>query len=885
MISLPSPDMLRLFGFLALLLCPLLSAEPLIPEDSITELEKAYENHKQGSSIARKRLAIKRMTRDAETLLNDYPEASNRFEVLALVFQAQKTLFSLDKSPRTRESLLATSRALAKAPDSQATLRLDAELLLTQTELARKGDGAEARGQALRTMLDRYRGTPAEERMMRIALVMALELGDNKLISELRETISMRFPGNLEMIAFLREKLGGQIFGAPFSGTFERSDGKTAFYPADAQGQSTGLYFWSKKDSLDDLMNLAEVWKEKRDEVAGRMKIVSINVDELTDAGKNTLRDLGLNWPALHLPGGRKNPHFIAFARRTPAIVTLSPTGYAAFYMAGASRKSSGTTAATRDYTRWLGSSLARSWTRPRYVAQIASVLTGDFLIVDPSAPFDPTLPPEIKAHLPPTIDPSFLLQRSDLSVPEDTLQSIQDCFVLPPFRFRLGIDEIKTKYLEAEKKCATTIKSHPDDPNLWIVHNRRIIAQMGLWKFTGDPVHFQQAVTSAKQVLTLKPPPNAGLIAKFCLARQALREASADGKKIINDFLNTQPDSLQRGPVLATAALLALDNGERETHEQCRKEILKDHLDHPMMWIFGNFLLDRYQRYQLFRAPFVSGRSFGWRQDYALSFGEPEEALRNPEVTLPDLNNRPVPVARASSNQWTVLLIHGQPVTDKRAPIFRELGGLMRYAEERATKDLRIVVALTQFEDGKTRSFLTANPLGCPTLHFPGGSKHPLINQLGVLSEDETTNLVIFRPDGSIARVVSGLSMQTKERHKMVSNCLEWHDEQSINHQLQSGRLNEAKNLIFKLAPPPPPEDLTDKKKRKQPEVSLAHLRSRARVYLAMGELEKALEDAKSAVRQKTDKDAGMSIRTDELTETESLLREIQEQKKRSGD
>ena len=51
------------------------------------------------------------------------------------------------------------------------------------------------------------------------------------------------------------------------------------------------------------------------------------------------------------------------------------------------------------------------------------------------------------------------------------------------------------------------------------------------------------------------------------------------------------------------------------------------------------------------------------------------------------------------------------------------------------------------------------------------------------------------------------------------------------------------------------------------------------------MGELEKALEDAKSAVRQKTNKEAGMSIRTGELTETESLLREIQEQKKRSGD
>jgi hypothetical protein len=852
------------------------NAAPPIPETEVSRLQEAFDNHQKATSDARKRLALKRVTRDAKALLKAHPDAPNRFEILALVFQAQKILLGLDQSPRTRTALLETARDLARAPDAQAVLRLDAELLLTQSELARKGEGAKARMRALRPMLERYQGTPAESKMLRIALVMTLEVGDQKLLTELRETISRRFPGDLEMITFLREKLGGQIFGAPFCGNFQRSDRAIASFPADAQGQSTGLYFWSQDDSLEDLQNLAKVWKEKRDEVRGRLKIVGLNVDELPDAGEKTLRHLGLKWPALHLPGGRKNPHFVAFARRTPAIVTLSPTGYAAFYMAGASRKSSGTTSATRDYHRWVQSSLARSWTQPRYVTQTASILTGDFLIVDPSAPFDPALPPELKAQLPKTVDSSFRLNRSNLSVPEASLQAIQKCFVPPPFRYRLTIDEIEMNYLEAEKRCAAAMKAHPAAPDLWIVHNRRIIANLGLWKLTNSLVHFQQAVDSAQQTLTLNPPPGAEVIARFCLARQALREPNAEKRKVIEDFVAPSQESRQHGPILAAAAILALDAGQRELHESLRAQIIEEHLDHPMMWTFGNFLLNRYQRYQLFRAPFVSGRSFGWRQDYALSFGAPEEAQRNPEIILPNLKDKLTPVVPPSSSKWTILLINGQPVADQRAPLFRDLAGLLRYAEQRLLKDLRVVVALTTGEDEATRSYLAENPLDCPTVIFPGGSNHPLINQLGVLSEDETTNLVILRPDGSIARVASGLSMQTKAQGRMVINCLEWHDEQTVLKLLKAGRLEEAKELIFTLAPPPPPND--PKESKKQPVVSLPHLRSRARVYLAMSDLEKARTDAKAAVRQKTLADAGMSIRTEELTETEALLKQIEE-------
>ena len=48
-------------------------------------------------------------------------------------------------------------------------------------------------------------------------MLMALEFGDARLVSHLREVIAERFAGDPDMINFQRDKLGGQVFGAPFS--------------------------------------------------------------------------------------------------------------------------------------------------------------------------------------------------------------------------------------------------------------------------------------------------------------------------------------------------------------------------------------------------------------------------------------------------------------------------------------------------------------------------------------------------------------------------------------------------------------------------------------------------------------------------------------------
>jgi hypothetical protein len=179
-----------------------------IPEAAIADLDGALAATDAESSPARQRLALKRVLRDGEKLIEGHPDAANRFEILSILFRGQQALYAMDDSPRNREAVLDVAGRLAQAPDDYVALRLDADLLLSQAEVTRQGGDVEARGRALAALVERYRDSPVEGKVLRIAMVMALELGDQTLVDRLRETMAERFATDLDMIAFQREKLG-----------------------------------------------------------------------------------------------------------------------------------------------------------------------------------------------------------------------------------------------------------------------------------------------------------------------------------------------------------------------------------------------------------------------------------------------------------------------------------------------------------------------------------------------------------------------------------------------------------------------------------------------------------------------------------------------------
>ena len=869
------------------LLAPKLAAQDAataITKETIAELDKELSEAKAASSETRQRIAVRRVIRDAEDLVAAHANDTSRFLALEFLFRAYQRLIALDKDAENRKAFLETCRELVKAPDELAGLRLEADLLLSQAEQAKQGANAEARAKALRPLVDRYLNTPVAAKVLRMAMQMALELGDNRLVTDLQEMIEQRFGADLEMIAFQRDKLGGQVLGAPFSGVFKRSDGKMVRLPMDALGRSTVLLFWSKDDRGEDLLKgIAAAALEKKDELNGRLELISINLDDLPDAGESFIRGLGVNWQVLHLPGGKKNPIYNAFVREDPRMLTMSPTGYTALIMSGAGRATKAQSDGNPDYGRMFGSTLARSWTEPHYVMQLSSLFAGDFLVFDPEGKLDPTCPPELKAFA--MGEQPQPLARVATSVPEETLHAIQDSFVAPPLRYRLSHAEARASYGKAVELCCKAIKDHPQAPDLWIVRNRLIIALMGLWKTDADLGKLEEAVTEAKAALAASYPPGCDVIARFCIARDTLRDPAANPQTVISKLVADSGGDKASGAALSVAALLALDVADRKSFEDYRKAILKNHTEYPMMWTFTAFLLDRHHSYWLFQVPFTAGWSYGRREGYFQTLGDPEEAHRILHTELSTGEGKPLRIPEDLDSQWTAIVFTkpapwGTKREDGLPPSPKNLlKSFNDFAATRPAGDVKVVLASLGGNVEASRAGLDdpknpKNKVDCPIVTVPGGVDNPVVQRLGILSEDSEINSVLVNKDGRIAFMASGLLNQGRHDGATILNVIMREDEKAVSAALERGDIQAAKDKIFTLAPPVDPNavDAKGRKLPKPPAYSPAHLRARARVYTALKDYDAALADAEEVVQRQLGTDGGMSLRSPELDEAEEL-------------
>ena len=302
------------------------------------------------------------MVRDAEHLLESYPNAPNRYRVLGVMLQTQKLLLTLESSDRNRDALFDICERLAKAPDDYADLRLEADLLLSERELSLKNADVKTRAEALAELLQRYRDTPGEAKSLMIASQIAPKLDAFDLEKQITRTLDERFAGDLDVIQWRRGRRDYSYFPVVFTGTFTRADGASLTFPIDGMGHTCLIYFWSK-ETPDIETHLAAV-KELQSRFPGQLDVFSFNLDELPDAGEKTLRTLGLDWTAMRLPGGRKSQTYRVFATRDPIGVRVNAHGHA-----------------------FLPSPLAeptpmeQNFDDVRYLSQLQSLLVGDFLV------------------------------------------------------------------------------------------------------------------------------------------------------------------------------------------------------------------------------------------------------------------------------------------------------------------------------------------------------------------------------------------------------------------------------------------------------------------------------------------------------------------------
>jgi hypothetical protein len=492
----------------------------------------------------------------------------------------------------------------------------------------------------------------------------------------------------------------------------------------------------------------------------------------------------------------------------------------------------------------------------------------------------DPAQPPELKA-----IGTRQGLPRGAGCVPAETLSAIQACFVAPPQRYRLTHAESRAAYRKVVALCRKTIAAHPQAPDLWIVRNRLIVALLGLWKTDADLARFDEAVAQAKTAVAAGYPSGCDVIARFCLAREALRDAGADPRAIIDKLVADSGGKSAPGPALAAAALLSLDVADRAGFERHRDAIIEHHSEQPMMWIFSSFLLDRYHRYWLFQVPFTAGWSYGRRENYFMTKGDREPANRVLKAELRTLDGGTLRIPGDLTNEWTAIIFSTPgPWSSKRDDGLppspeRVLKSITDLAAARPEGDIKIYLATLGGDAETIRASIGEKELQCPVLILEKGTDNPLVHRLGVLSEDTNFNSVLLGNDGRIVAAVSGLARQSSKSGTTLVNVIQQMDEEFVSTSLENGKVEQARDYILKLIPPFDPEAVDDRgRKLKKPRYSLSHLRARARVYMALGKLDLALADAEEVVQRQLGTDGGMSLRTDELDESEALRDSIKQ-------
>lgn len=842
-----------------------LTGTPALHAEVLPKLEEALRSIDGSESFSRQRLSVRKVIRDAEVAIQAAGDQPERWSLLQLLLRAQQTLIKLEDDPKHRAAVIETCRELVKAPKEFAELRLKPDLLLSQVELAKKGASAKERGDALMPFVERYIGTPAGKEAIKTAILMATELGDSELIIDLRQAIDYHYGADREMIMFQREHFKGEFFAATLAGSLRNSNGRGFYFPMDAFGNAPIILFWSREgEGFDHLKALVAAAHQEKDKIKGRIPILSCNVDGLKDGGESIVRGLGADWPCIHLPEGRAHPFYRAYAGSDPFLLRVSGTGKAAIAMGGIRRHRE---TGAPNYLGTLGSLIARSWTQPAYLSHLSSVSAGDFLV---QGSHFKTIRPTAK------------------SVPEEKLDAIQSCFVSAIIRNELTYAEQLANYTKAVDLCQKVIAEHTDASDLWMVRDRLIVALMGLWKTDFKTTHLEAAFVEAKAALEAGYPEGGDLVARFCLARQAMRARDADTSAIIDAFCEGEAD----GPSLAVATLLCLDAGNRVRYEQIRNRILKEHTEQPAMWAFSAFLLDRHHQYWLSQPPFTFGWIYDLRQGHFATHGRPEPAQRMLKAELKQADGRAFRIPEDLKAEYTAILFSAAPPWSRKredglpTSPFSSIQSAASFAANRPGADVEVALAVfgdePYSEIFKDRS---EKEMPCTMLALPGGQDHPLVRRMGLPSMKSGLNAVLIDKQGRVLITQSGLTPASMRIGNIFGNMLKngvaHQDALKIQAMIDRGEAEAAKKMILVLAPHLDPGE-SDKEGRtinRREDHLLAHLRARARAYAALKEWSKAFADADLICKRRARMDADISQRSKQLGIDEAFREEMRSQ------
>lgn len=747
-----------------------------IPEGEITRLQEQLVEVEQIESTVERRRVLKRIARDSQALIKAHADAPNRFQLLGLSFQAQQELLVLRNDADNREALLVTAGKLLEAPFDYAAERLDAEVLLMQLELDRKGATEHERAVAIAELADRYRGTPGEADSLIVASELAFNLGQAELLGAIRSTLARKFRENPKAIGFLKDRFASKSSSLMFRGRFQRLDGEEMVLPIDRAGHVYLACFWSAR--LNDLKERLMTVKDLQRHYPGRFEVFSFNLDELPDAGKSTLNALGLDWTPMRLPGGSNHALFRACGADPQFLIRIiNANGYIILTPIGSTYRTYGRVTDLPEYLRI-------TLDEAPFLSMMQTLRIGEFLLSDP-----------------------FPAREGEPA--DEDLRAIRACFVAPSMRYRLSREQAMANYAKAARLCAELLQQRPGAGTPWSVHNHRIIALLGLWNLSGEPRFLREAVGAAHAVLAMDMPREAQRVPRFCLAKEALRQAEADAEAVLSDFMAATGGDPTRGLSVGAAAVLSLDAGSPVLFEGYREELLNGHLDNPQMWPLTAPLFNRFVVARLFRGNYYAAdvRVYhGFRSWQNQTETRPRKFL----MKLSNLEGAPLEFPHRDQDKSNVVLFMEPPADEASAGIQVDfVESLNAIAKAHTHTNVNVVIVFVSENTNSVLALVEKNGWDPETIAMvPGGLKNPHVVRLGIFLTDKRPNTFVVAPDGTIRWSMSGMYQMAVGVNAVSGSVMEQiraHDLNLGETALKEGDFRKALRLYGGSFPPNP--------------------------------------------------------------------------------
>jgi len=544
-----------------------------VPEAGLEELRELYMRPNDAGTRQTKIRRYELILAKGRNLVQDHPDAANLHELRQLMLQAAQAQSIVAGTAEARQQMLDIAHELADS-DAPIAVRMQADLLLTHAQVARHGARSEQTAAAIARFADKYRGTEAESDSAMRALMMAFEIGHKTLYEALEHRLIREFRDDPQVVAFLRDRFGKRIDRTLVNARLERP-GDRGFWrlPMDVLGRPVTVTFWAA--GLEDLelkmRSVKRAYRENPEDVF----LLGVNLDPDKTLARRAAERLGLDYPQVYRGRGASDPFFLMFGDSTiPSIAYIRPDGQSAAIVKERGRDDIGWDAPADREPPALALTFLRS---------------GEFLVTRPVGPTDPSAPPELGD---PDTARAAMTALQGPRLPAATRQAIQECFNVPPRRYRLGEpitgrydrpdrQPVAKLYQTAIERCERAIGRHPEAADLFFARNRLLVALVGLSAIRTDPSLTERAAEVGRRVLEDDRLPQAAkLQADACVLRWEMRGQmdTATIRERLRAFMARYADGPRKPHAIAMAAMLALELGDGALHKDLVHEIEHHH-------------------------------------------------------------------------------------------------------------------------------------------------------------------------------------------------------------------------------------------------------------------------------------------------------------------